>query len=501
MTCGSLVRAALTALAVTTLAASPALAGPQEFRTAQRAFYSLEDKARFEVAILLMAAGVYNGTSTGEFGPRLFRGIQDYQASLGHPQTGYLTGAELASLRVTGYGAMAGWGMTEVVHPYTDAKLYIPTKAAPQRNYTKRGLAFESYDNTISVDYSFFSASESSLESLYARMSSTAGGKRVDYKVIRPAFFVVAGGYGDRGVYTRYQIARGGIVGFTLAWDSNRVFRGDRIAVLMSNLFLVPLGGYGAPAQAAMPPVYIPEPAPVPAAPPAPAPTPAVVAPPVPPAPPPAAPKPELSGSSGTGFFVSAKRMLTNAHVVEGCEAVTISVGQTKGPGRVLARDKANDLAVLETDTPHEAVAKLRSGVKLGEDVAAFGYPLRSILTTSGNFTRGGITATAGMRDNSGQLQISAPIQPGNSGGPLLDEAGNVVGVVVGKLRALEVALAVTDGDLPQNVNFAIKASVAQTFLEANGTEFEPGVAGEALKPADLAARAQSFSGLIECKP
>ena len=474
---------ALAALALLIGLGSPALAGPQEFRTAQRAFYALEDKVRFEVAILLMAAGVYNGTSTGEFGPRLFRGIQDYQGSLGNPQTGYLTGAEYASLRVSGYGAMAGWGMTEVVHPYTDAKLFVPMKAAPQKNSTKRGLAFESYDNTVSVDYSFFSASENSLEALYARMSSTAGGKRIDYKVIRPAFFVVAGGYGARGIYTRYQIARGGIVGFTLAWDSNRVFRGDRIAVLMSNLFLVPLGAASPRSmEVALPP------APPPAAP--------------PPPPPPVAAAPSPQGGSGSAFFVTSKRLLTNAHVVRGCQTVTVAVGQSKGGGRVLARDEQNDLALVEAENASESVAKLRTGVRLGEDVAAFGYPLTNILATSGNFTRGNITATAGLGDDTAHLQMSAPVQSGNSGGPLLDESGNVVGVVDSKLSASEtLRLAAKNNEFPQNINFAIKSSVAQTFLETHGTEFQVGTAGEVMKPADLAAHAQSFSGVIECKP
>ncbi|MBB3810626.1 hypothetical protein FHS81_002728 [Pseudochelatococcus contaminans] len=107
------------------------------------------------------------------------------------------------------------------------------------------------------------------------------------------------------------------------------------------------------------------------------------------------------------------------------------------------------------------------------EYAAVFGYPLTGILTSSGNFTQGSVTALAGLRDDNRMLQISAPVQPGNSGGPLLDDAGNVVGVVVSKLNALKVAAA-TD-DLAQNVNFAIKASVVQGFLEAQGIQLKIG--------------------------
>ena len=108
---------------------------------------------------------------------------------------------------------------------------------------------------------------------------------------------------------------------------------------------------------------------------------------------------------------------------------------------------------------------------RLGESVEAFGYPLADILSTSGNFSLGNISALSGLGDDSRYLQISAPVQPGNSGGPLLDQRGNLVGVVSSKLNALNVMLQ-KEGDIPQNVNFAIKASVAATFLQSNNVKF-----------------------------
>ena len=383
---------------------------------------------------------------------------------------------------------MSAWGMAEIVHPLTDAKLFVPRKLVPQQRTTANGYAFESYDRSISVDFSFFTPSERSLEDVYVRLTSAAGGRRVDYKVLRPAFLAVAGGIGDRAFYAKYQLARGGIVGFTTIWDPQKIERGDRIPNLMANLFFAPLYSGGDPAAQA---AYSPPAAPVPPAP-------------VPPASPPAvaeAPKPEPpseGGGTGTGFFVTRTRLLTNAHVVKGCATVTLKIGQEQASGRVLARDERNDLALVESDKPGGAVAKLRAGVRLGEDVAAFGFPLNGLLATSGNFARGGVTATAGLLDDSSRLQISVPVQPGNSGGPLVDESGNVVGVVVSKLKVLQVALAT--GDFPQNVNFAIKASVAQTFLEANNTEFESGAFVDAIKPAELAARAQKVSAVITCE-
>lgn len=210
-------------------------------------------------------------------------------------------------------------------------------------------------------------------------------------------------------------------------------------------------------------------------------------------------PEKNAEAVSGTGFYVTRDRILTNAHVVEGCEAVTTALEGHPATGRVAARDTTNDLALIEAAQPATAVARMRTGIRLGEDVAAFGYPLRGVLASTGNFTRGTVTATAGLNDDSRHLQISAPVQPGNSGGPLLDESGNVVGVIVAKLNALKVAI--VTADIPQNINFAIKASIAQSFLESNNVTTTPGSQTTPMKPADIAAMAQSFSVAIECSP
>jgi serine protease Do len=120
------------------------------------------------------------------------------------------------------------------------------------------------------------------------------------------------------------------------------------------------------------------------------------------------------------------------------------------------------------------------------------------LLATTGNFTLGNVTALAGLRDDSRYLQISAPVQSGNSGGPLVDGAGNVVGVVTAKLDAIKMAEA--QGDLPQNVNFAVKASLATSFLDANQITYDVGTPGEKLDPADLAERSKKASVFITCR-
>ncbi len=153
----------------------------------------------------------------------------------------------------------------------------------------------------------------------------------------------------------------------------------------------------------------------------------------------------------------------------------------------------------MNTGLAVNKVAAFRTNFRLGEAVEAFGYPLTDVLSKSGNFTLGNVSALVGIGEDSRYLQISAPVQPGNSGGPLLDQNGNLVGVVSAKLNALKLMLA-TNGDIPQNVNFAIKSSIVANFLETNGVSYTLGAATQSMQPADLADQAKAMSAFIECE-
>ncbi len=210
--------------------------------------------------------------------------------------------------------------------------------------------------------------------------------------------------------------------------------------------------------------------------------------------------------STGTGFVVSAEgHVLTNHHVVEGCAEVrTPASGAGPEPFAVVALDAYNDLAVVRLSPITDmlvvtVVASFREGrgVRPGDGVVAVGFPLHGLLASGVNVTTGTVSALAGIRDDIRYLQITAPVQPGNSGGPLLDMSGNVVGVVVGKLDAL--AVAEVTGDIPQNVNFAIKDSVARAFLDAQGIDYETAPAERALDAADVGELARRFTVLLEC--
>jgi S1-C subfamily serine protease len=127
-----------------------------------------------------------------------------------------------------------------------------------------------------------------------------------------------------------------------------------------------------------------------------------------------------------------------------------------------------------------------------------FGFPLTGILSTSGNLTAGTVSATSGLRDNPRNIQITAPIQPGNSGGPLLDQFGNVIGVVVAKLDASKAASVI--GDIPQNVNFAIKGSEIVAFMKKNNIGPKLSTTSSRLSTETVAAAAVSFTRQIACR-
>ena len=204
--------------------------------------------------------------------------------------------------------------------------------------------------------------------------------------------------------------------------------------------------------------------------------------------------------STGTAFSVAPGLLITNHHVIEGCGSIEIISPGGRHRVSIADADAQIDLALLRVAGIKGATARLRSPrqVRLGESVMVFGFPLAGSLTSGGNFTSGLVSGLRGLRDAAGKIQITAPVQPGNSGGPVMDASGLVIGVVQAKLDALRSAIAT--GDIPQNVNFAISLEVLADFLAKNRVAFRDATVASALDTARVAELAQSFTYRVECR-
>ncbi len=184
---------------------------------------------------------------------------------------------------------------------------------------------------------------------------------------------------------------------------------------------------------------------------------------------------------TGTGFFISAEGLaVTAAHVVKGCKRVE---SPRWGDVRVLAADERADLAVLKAPAASGQFLLLRArGPRLGEAVSAAGYPFGQSLGSGLKITTGVVSGLSGLEGDRGYFQLSAPIQPGNSGGPVIDAEGALIGVTAAKLNELAVAKAT--GQFPQNVNFAVPVTILQSFLEENGVAYKTATGPQATTPA-----------------
>ena len=176
---------------------------------------------------------------------------------------------------------------------------------------------------------------------------------------------------------------------------------------------------------------------------------------------------PETPTASGTGFFITDDGYLvSNYHVVKGAAKVRLQTGAGLVEATMVKVDAANDLALLKAVGRFAPLPIAASrGAKLGSTVATVGFPSIGLQGFSPKLAKGEIASLSGAGDDPRYFQISVPVQPGNSGGALVDAHGNVVGIVAAKLNA-QAALDAT-GQLPENVNYAVKSSLLLSFLES----------------------------------
>jgi S1-C subfamily serine protease len=201
--------------------------------------------------------------------------------------------------------------------------------------------------------------------------------------------------------------------------------------------------------------------------------------------------------STGTGFLVNKNFIATADHVLrtndrgDVCNSVSIMYRHDEYQTTIADLDPANDIGLLKLSKPISFSAKIRNDpdLRLGETAINYGFPLSGELSTSAKITSGAVNSLAGYNNNSAFIQYDAASQFGNSGGPVLDASGNVIGVVSAKLDDAENQL----------VNFATKSTILEGFLKANKVPFEKADLGDKLELPDIAEKAEAFTVLVGC--
>ena len=205
-------------------------------------------------------------------------------------------------------------------------------------------------------------------------------------------------------------------------------------------------------------------------------------------------PAQELEQWSGSGIAIDDKHLATNYHVVEDAQILSISIPiinkQRNYEAEVVATDKFNDLAIVKIiDPAFPGFGTLPYGSKtstaeLGEEIFVLGYPLVQTMGDDVKLTTGVISSKTGFQGDISLYQISAPVQPGNSGGPLFDSRGNLIGIVSAKHQGAE------------NVGFAIKLNYLKALTESM-TEQITFPQNNVISPRSLSEKVKTISNYV----
>ena len=173
--------------------------------------------------------------------------------------------------------------------------------------------------------------------------------------------------------------------------------------------------------------------------------------------------------SLGTGWVAAHGYVVTNAHVVEGSKNIFLVTGNgEKVEAKVIVRDRTNDLAILSVDAARinaHAIPIAGSQAEPGTKVFTIGYPHPDVMGAAPKVTDGIVSSSTGLFDNPRTYQVTVALQSGNSGGPLLNMNGEVIGITTYKLNAAKVFQ--WTGDLPENVNYAVKVQYLEPLIKA----------------------------------
>ena len=205
-----------------------------------------------------------------------------------------------------------------------------------------------------------------------------------------------------------------------------------------------------------------------------------------------------IKAGSGTGFFITnAGHIVSNNHVIDQCNVVNAYYKGDAKPLKILAIDRKNDLAILKAELrPDDTFPIAREDAILLEEIYVAGYPFGKSISGSVKVTKGVVSSLSGLGNNYSNLQIDASLQPGNSGGPIVNKKGNVVGVAVAKLDYKKVIEAFNT--IPENTNFGVKSSTLNQFLNANKVS-SSSPKGSEMSIRDIGEKIEKATVYLDC--
>ncbi len=231
-----------------------------------------------------------------------------------------------------------------------------------------------------------------------------------------------------------------------------------------------------------------------------------------------------ISSRAGSGFFVSKLgHVVTSAEVVQGCDRISVGDNAIEQvPVEIINTDQSKNLALLKLSPLERSSAKSKSliqklsnviaplasngllrssDVRLGEKVLVAGYPFGDFFISRVHSNRIKVAAdvASSTRGALGKFQLDAVLQRDNSGGPIYDPSGNIVGVVTSQRRKLKAAEAI--GSMPENVNLGIKASSVRQFLMSSGLPSKKAEQTEQKSTKQLTEIAQNQALMVMCLP
>jgi serine protease Do len=470
-------------LACGALAATGARA---DYQRSQRWFNSLSDWERRGVQTNLILGGFYAGFADGRFGRNTYNALTAFEDEFSLFSNGMLNKLEAALLVNAAREWTATYGMRDVRDDRAGIAFPVPFALVDRHRETDRGAVWTS--GAFEVETFAYMAHEAPLERMYAAIIEPSVTEGLEYKFLGSDFFVVSGEKDGGQYYIYFRENAAHLTGFSVLWSKGLRSRAARLPVYIlakARFFAptrpVPSLGDDHDEDVAIAPgtpkAYVP-PSPPPDAPPA-----------VPP-----------GNSSGSGFFVSANGLiLTNRHVVEGCSTIDVP---RHGKAELLRSDGRLDLAAILVRQP-PATQKTAifedQPVALGSAVLAGGYPLSELLNNNFTIADGKVTMRGGLSVGDRDFAISAALQPGNSGGAVVNDRGKVVGIAVAKFD--DAKLIETVRTTGANFSFAIDAVNARDFLRPFTLDVRPAFVdtGAPLGDVELAASLASYSVQILC--